>query len=111
MLSCTLFDAPLMSEKDTSGNHISLSDTEDEISILSSTPVDKEQCSICLENYKNKSFLNDCFHSFCYFCILQWSEVSTSCPLCKRTFRYVLKATAINPFLVHLLHCEYWKIT
>ncbi|EDO44322.1 predicted protein, partial [Nematostella vectensis] len=45
----------------------------------------QDQCSICLCEFDNKSFL-DQSHAFCFYCILQWSEVVRKCPLCKATF-------------------------
>lgn len=51
------------------------------------------QCPICLEPITADAFLDQCFHKFCYHCILQWSEVLSNqqhktfshlpCPLCK----------------------------
>jgi len=43
-------------------------------------------CSVCLGPFENRSFLNFCFHSFCYACIMQWSEISRLCPLCKSKY-------------------------
>jgi len=43
-------------------------------------------CSVCLGPFVNRSFLNECFHSFCYLCITQWSELSRLCPLCKTKY-------------------------
>lgn len=52
---------------------------------------DKDRCAICLAaSFSNRSFLNSCFHAFCYFCIMQWSEISQTCPLCKSAFRYIV---------------------
>lgn len=52
-----------------------------------------EPCSICLEPMKEEAYLDRCFHSFCYRCIVYWSNVvakkhsqiqsSLKCPLCK----------------------------
>src|SRR2546430_1359869 len=52
-----------------------------------------DPCPICLETVKNEAFLDGCFHSFCYACIVRWSNVvakkdtrpqsSIKCPLCK----------------------------
>ncbi|KAK8926207.1 hypothetical protein KSP39_PZI018059 [Platanthera zijinensis] len=53
----------------------------------------EEVCPICLEPPKREAYLDHCFHSFCYHCIVQWSkfvkkksyqeEPSIKCPLCK----------------------------
>lgn len=51
------------------------------------------QCPICLEPITAEAFLDQCFHKFCYRCILQWSQTLSNqkpksfprlhCPLCK----------------------------
>lgn len=51
------------------------------------------QCSICMEPVDGEAYLDQCFHRFCYHCILQWAEVHSNqrcnsqpgllCPLCK----------------------------
>jgi hypothetical protein len=48
-------------------------------------------CAICLEEAGSKGphgtgELNGCSHTFCYSCILEWSKVTNSCPLCKQKF-------------------------
>ncbi|XP_003388691.2 PREDICTED: E3 ubiquitin-protein ligase Topors-like [Amphimedon queenslandica] len=48
------------------------------------------KCPICLEDYDNKAFVNVCFHAFCYVCIVQWSEVSNKCPMCKVSFKSLI---------------------
>ncbi|GAA0187295.1 hypothetical protein LIER_34583 [Lithospermum erythrorhizon] len=50
-------------------------------------------CPICLGPIKCEAYLDQCFHNFCYNCILQWINVvsrkcmprpsSVKCPLCK----------------------------
>ncbi|CAI0391922.1 unnamed protein product [Linum tenue] len=50
-------------------------------------------CPICLGSFIQESYLDTCFHKFCFKCILQWSKVvagkhsgvqsSVKCPLCK----------------------------
>ena len=52
-----------------------------------------DPCPICLEPVKEEAYLDRCFHSFCYPCIVRWSRVVTkkhsqpqssiACPLCK----------------------------
>uniref|UniRef100_A0A674K9M1 RING-type E3 ubiquitin transferase n=1 Tax=Terrapene triunguis TaxID=2587831 RepID=A0A674K9M1_9SAUR len=32
------------------------------------------RCPICLERIRNVSYLNPCFHGFCFVCIQEWSE-------------------------------------
>eukprot|EP01134_Creolimax_fragrantissima_P002408 CFRG2408T1 len=47
---------------------------------------DGARCAICLCTVTSRSLLDQCFHEFCYVCILQWADVSRSCPLCKTLF-------------------------
>ncbi|KFK37929.1 hypothetical protein AALP_AA3G048500 [Arabis alpina] len=54
---------------------------------------DKDPCPICLGPILQKSYLDTCFHEFCFNCIKQWIKVvsskvtkqlsSVKCPLCK----------------------------
>ncbi|XP_057778219.1 uncharacterized protein LOC130996950 [Salvia miltiorrhiza] len=51
-------------------------------------------CPICLSPTTQESYLDQCFHKFCYHCIVKWinivarrqscSSSSMTCPLCKR---------------------------
>lgn len=52
---------------------------------------DKEQpddndCIICLETIQTRGEIDSCVHQFCFSCILKWSKVTNSCPVCKRNF-------------------------
>lgn len=65
-----------------------------------------ENCSICLEPVSGEAFLDQCFHRFCYHCILQWSEMvlaaslaksgnrkrvaALECPLCKTHYTSII---------------------
>ena len=59
---------------------------EEEFDSLLSTNV----CPICLETLKDRARLETCLHSFCFTCILQWSDWVKECPLCKQPFTYVI---------------------
>eukprot|EP00117_Sycon_ciliatum_P012302 scpid79131/ scgid1989/ E3 ubiquitin-protein ligase Topors; SUMO1-protein E3 ligase Topors; Topoisomerase I-binding RING finger protein; Topoisomerase I-binding arginine/serine-rich protein; Tumor suppressor p53-binding protein 3 len=48
------------------------------------------QCPVCLERIKDVSFLDLCFHRFCFDCVMKWAEVNRSCPLCKMTFKSII---------------------
>ena len=78
----------------------------DEISILKeSHSSDKDSCSICLGGFTNRSFINECFHAFCYYCILQWSEVAQTCPLCKKSFTKIIHdVTSIRTYKETIVH-------
>ncbi len=47
-------------------------------------------CSICLGKLQNKSFTDNCFHMFCFVCLLEWSKVKAVCPLCKQPFKSII---------------------
>jgi hypothetical protein len=65
-----------------------------------------ESCAICLEPVSGEAFLDQCFHRFCYHCILQWSEMVLAaslaksgnpkrvapleCPLCKTHYTSII---------------------
>lgn len=67
-----------------------------------------ESCPICLETVTGEAFLDQCFHRFCYHCILQWSEMVLAassaktgnnpkhpvppleCPLCKTHYTSIV---------------------
>lgn len=67
-----------------------------------------ESCPICLETVTGEAFLDQCFHRFCYHCILQWSEMVLTaasaktgnnpklaaplleCPLCKTHYTSIV---------------------
>ncbi|CAA7041250.1 unnamed protein product [Microthlaspi erraticum] len=54
---------------------------------------DRDPCPICLGTILEESYLDTCFHKFCFKCIKQWIKVvsskvskqlsSVKCPLCK----------------------------
>ena len=43
-------------------------------------------CSICLDEIKILSTISECQHNFCFECLSQWVEKSSSCPLCRKEF-------------------------
>ncbi|KAI8509064.1 hypothetical protein Bbelb_129120 [Branchiostoma belcheri] len=53
-------------------------------------PSPDRNCSICLQQFNNKAFADNCFHSFCYACIKEWSKVKATCPLCKTDFQSII---------------------
>ncbi|CAH9145175.1 unnamed protein product [Cuscuta epithymum] len=65
---------------------------EEERSITELTP-DPNPCPICLGPVTEESYLDQCFHKFCYNCIQRWTKVvaskqatqpaSVKCPVCK----------------------------
>lgn len=49
----------------------------------------ESKCPICLDHFKNISYLNVCLHKFCFLCICEWSKNKAECPLCKQPFRSI----------------------
>ncbi|EFA76139.1 RING zinc finger-containing protein [Heterostelium album PN500] len=58
--------------------------------------INEEHCPICLSEIEDITFLDICFHHFCYICILQWSEISGNCPLCKSNFQSLIHDVKSN---------------
>ncbi|KAJ7397969.1 PHD and RING finger domain-containing protein 1-like protein [Pitangus sulphuratus] len=64
----------------------------------------EDHCPICLESWKEPSFVMPCLHRFCYACILQWADNKTECPLCKRRMTSILHSVqADDDFVEHVL--------
>ncbi|KAF5765400.1 putative transcription factor C2H2 family [Helianthus annuus] len=73
-----------------------------------------DNCPICLSPILQESYLDQCFHKFCYNCILQWAKFVRSkhspqqsfvkCPLCKRKSSSVIYDYDGNSFQQHLIN-------
>ncbi|KAI9242302.1 MAG: hypothetical protein BYD32DRAFT_255636 [Podila humilis] len=50
----------------------------------------EHHCVICLNPCEDRAVLENCQHEFCFRCILQWSMISHSCPLCVQIFESCL---------------------
>lgn len=55
-----------------------------------------EICSICYNQIELEGNVDSCRHSFCFLCILKWSEVifkqtENTCPICKARFFTITK--------------------
>ncbi|CAG9318109.1 unnamed protein product [Blepharisma stoltei] len=48
-----------------------------------------QTCSICLNPIEFQGKVDACQHTYCYDCILRWSEVENTCPVCKTRFSFV----------------------
>ncbi|KAF0716912.1 Aste57867_2596 [Aphanomyces stellatus] len=55
--------------------------------------IEPSSCAICLGSLQNRTLLV-CTHAFCHPCILEWSKVSTTCPLCKTPFEELWNAAS-----------------
>lgn len=58
-------------------------------STISKEASPESKCPICLDHFKNISYLNVCLHKFCFLCIREWSKNKAECPLCKQPFRSI----------------------
>ena len=47
-------------------------------------------CSICLSSVENRAFTDACYHTFCFECLVEWSNVRAVCPLCKKPFHSII---------------------
>ncbi|XP_067928351.1 E3 ubiquitin-protein ligase Topors-like [Watersipora subatra] len=48
-----------------------------------------ETCPICLDEFHattDRAYSNNCYHIFCFECLLEWSKNKRECPLCKKPF-------------------------
>ncbi len=72
-----------------SSEPIIISDDEDTPKALT-TSAEEDLCPICLQSFDTETFVDGCMHRFCLFCILQWIEVTPSCPLCKAVIRELI---------------------
>lgn len=73
-----------------------------------------QQCPICLNPITGDAFLDPCFHSFCFHCILQWAdmvfthpsmvgETYLECPLCKTPSSCIIHNVVLDTFQRHYL--------
>ena len=49
----------------------------------------REECSFCLEEYKDVATLDSCIHRFCFVCIFEWSKIKPESPHCKSKFKSI----------------------
>lgn len=47
------------------------------------------KCPICLDIFNNVSYLDLCWHKFCFRCIHEWAKNKAECPLCKQPFNSI----------------------
>lgn len=42
-------------------------------------------CTICIQEYSNRTFTRPCYHSFCFTCIRHWINIASAiCPICRQ---------------------------
>ncbi|KAK4595955.1 hypothetical protein RGQ29_014159 [Quercus rubra] len=74
-------------------------------------------CPICLGPILQDSYLDKCFHKFCYNCIVQWTKVvarkhsspptSVKCPLCKTENFSILHGYDGSSFQRHYINRDF----
>ena len=67
------------------------SDSESVSSSVGSTD-ERTRCPICLTSYKNQNSANPdvCEHRFCLECIEEWSKKTNTCPIDRKTYRFII---------------------
>uniref|UniRef100_A0A8C4TU01 RING-type E3 ubiquitin transferase n=1 Tax=Falco tinnunculus TaxID=100819 RepID=A0A8C4TU01_FALTI len=64
----------------------------------------ENHCPICLDSWKEASYILPCLHQFCYLCIVQWAESKHECHICRRRVRSILHSVqADNSFEEHVI--------
>ncbi|KAG5532694.1 hypothetical protein RHGRI_027103 [Rhododendron griersonianum] len=74
-------------------------------------------CPICLGPFLQESYLDHCFHNFCYNCIMRWAKVvaskhsrqpsSVKCPLCKTENFSIVHGYDGNSFQQHYINQDF----
>ncbi|CAJ0645679.1 8757_t:CDS:2 [Entrophospora sp. SA101] len=89
--------------------------TDTATTITTTNEATSSNCSICLHQYQDQSYLNYCYHTFCYSCISQWIKTIAKktkkpyCPLCKNKIKYIIHNIdeAKGSFLKYYLENDY----
>ncbi|KAG9312402.1 hypothetical protein JVU11DRAFT_6783 [Chiua virens] len=59
----------------------------------------EDHCTICLQQFLDRTIIPVCAHEFCFECIHLWSEQSRKCPLCSRSFA--------DAYLIHRIRSQH----
>ncbi|XP_008454833.2 uncharacterized protein LOC103495144 [Cucumis melo] len=88
-----------------------------EIKTSTSTSDYTDPCPICLGPINQSSYLDKCFHNFCYNCIVQWTKVvsgkrscrlsSIKCPLCKTKSSSIIHGLDGHHFQRHYVNPDF----
>ncbi|KAK7269313.1 hypothetical protein RIF29_22037 [Crotalaria pallida] len=83
----------------------------------SSSSSDSSTCPICLAPMLQLSYLDTCFHKFCFDCILRWTKVvvgkhrsppsSVKCPLCKTENFSIIHGVDGSSFQRHYVNQDF----
>ncbi|KAG5549241.1 hypothetical protein RHGRI_014558 [Rhododendron griersonianum] len=78
-------------------------------------------CPICLGPFLQESYLDHCFHKFCYNCIMRWAKVvaskhsrqpsSVKCPLCKTENFSIIHSYDGNSFQQHYINQDFGMLS
>ena len=49
-------------------------------------------CAICLNKSISPCMPNSCCHTFCFRCLKYWAKMKKICPLCRKSFRKIIKS-------------------
>lgn len=58
---------------------------------LQSPAPEKNLCAICHETQEKSARLDACCHQFCFDCIVSWTNINSSCPMCKQDVAIVTR--------------------
>lgn len=61
------------------------------MNVLNPEEVIKTKCTICIESAVKPSRPDSCQHVFCLECLVEWSNVTNICPLCKSQYKQVFQ--------------------
>ena len=58
---------------------------QNKINLLTERIKEHEMCSICFDNFENKTLLNCCHSAYCFECVSHWLATNRKCPMCRHT--------------------------
>ncbi|XP_058216418.1 uncharacterized protein LOC131327329 isoform X2 [Rhododendron vialii] len=106
------YSSALSSSNSSLGDRKGENMAEDKGSCSTSGP-----CPICLGPFLQESYLDHCFHKFCYNCIMRWAKVvaskhsrqpsSVKCPLCKTENFSIIHGYDGNSFQQHYINQDF----
>ena len=54
---------------------------QNKINMLTERIKDHQMCSICFDNFENKTLLNCCHSAYCFECVSHWLATNRKCPM------------------------------
>lgn len=83
-------NSPNLSANKQVGNQLSASRLTLAKSSSQAANGNNNTCSICLNTINDPAVANNCLHSFCQSCIVEWARRSNQCPVCRTSFSQIL---------------------